>query len=117
MSIEAPPSLPATQPGKKVGLLRQVLKNPVGLASLLVLVGFGLIALIGGLIAPFDPNAADPYAVLADPGDGSLLGRDNAGRDILSRLLVATQISIGAAIVALITALVIGVIGGLYAGY
>ncbi len=46
-----------------------------------------------------------------------LLGGDSAGRDVFSRLLVATQISLAAALVALVTALVIGVVSGLIAGY
>lgn len=117
-----PAALPATlkptvQTANKTALAGRVLKNPIGLASAIVLVLMAAAALFGSALAPFDANQADAYLILADPGDGSILGRDNAGRDILSRLLVATQISIGAALVALLTALVIGVIGGLYAGY
>lgn len=109
--------MPTLQPTRKSGLVARVLKNPIGLAATIVLVVMAALALFGSMIAPFDANQADAYLILADPGEGSVLGRDNAGRDILSRLLVATQISIGAALVALLTALVLGVIGGLYAGY
>lgn len=110
-------SLPVAQPTKKTSVLSRVLKNPIGLVSIIALVLMAGIALFGSVLAPFDANEADPYLILAEAGDGSILGRDNAGRDILSRLLVASQISIGAALVALVTALVIGVIGGLLAGY
>ena len=105
------------QPARKSGLVRRVATNPIGLVALLVLAVIAVAAIFGSVLAPFDANQADPYLILADPGDGSFLGRDSAGRDILSRLLVATQISVGAALVALFTSLVIGVIGGLYAGY
>jgi ABC-type dipeptide/oligopeptide/nickel transport system ATPase component/ABC-type dipeptide/oligopeptide/nickel transport system permease subunit len=108
---------PVAQAARKDGLLRRVLRNPVAVASLLVLAVIAFAAVFGSLLAPFDANQADAYQILADPGEGSLLGRDNAGRDILSRLLVATQISVGAAIVALVVAMVIGVVAGLYAGY
>ncbi|AQP48010.1 ABC transporter [Tessaracoccus aquimaris] len=109
-------AVPVT-PVRKAGLVRRVLRNPVGLAAVAVLAVIGLAALLGGVLAPFDANQADAYKILADPGDGSLLGRDSAGRDILSRLLVSTQISVGASIVALVVALIIGVTAGLYAGY
>ena len=106
-----------SKPVRKSGLVRRVATNPIGLVALLVLAVIAVLAIFGSMLAPFDANQADPYLILADPGDGSLLGRDGAGRDILSRLLVATQISVGAALVALVTSLVIGVLGGLYAGY
>ncbi|MFT3888179.1 MAG: dipeptide/oligopeptide/nickel ABC transporter permease/ATP-binding protein [Arachnia sp.] len=116
MSADAMTGLPV-QAARKSGLFRRILRNPVALVSLVVLAVIAFAAIFGSVLAPFDANQADAYKILADPGDGSLLGRDNAGRDILSRLLVATQISVGAALVALIVATVIGVVSGLYAGY
>ena len=109
--------IPVAALPRKAGLVRRILRNPVGLAALIILAAIAFVALFGGMLAPFDANEADAYQILADPGDGSLLGRDGAGRDIWSRLLVSTQISVGAAIVALVVALVIGVLAGLYAGY
>lgn len=117
MSAETITAVPVTPTPRKAGLLRRVLRNPVGLVSVIVLVAMALAAVLGSWLAPFDANEADAYLILADPGDGSFLGRDNAGRDILSRLLVATQISVGSAALALVVALVIGVVAGLYAGY
>lgn len=101
----------------RMQLLRGVLRSPVGFATMIMLIVLVVIAVFGTTLAPFDPNDANAYEILADPGNGSVLGRDNAGRDILSRLLVATQISLGAALVALGVALVIGVTAGLIAGY
>ncbi|MEE1650299.1 dipeptide/oligopeptide/nickel ABC transporter permease/ATP-binding protein [Brachybacterium sp. J144] len=110
----APASAATVRPS---GLLRRVLKNPVGLVSFAVLVVVALLALLGGVLAPHDANQADARAILAEPSAEHLLGTDGSGHDILSRLLVATQISLGAALVAAIVALVIGVTAGLLAGY
>ncbi len=118
MSQETTIDVPAVEPGiKRTGLLRRVLRNPVGALALGVIALIGFAAAFGPLLAPMDGNRADAYRILADPGEGSLLGYDGAGRDIFSRLLSATQISIGAALVALVVALVVGVSAGLLAGY
>jgi ABC-type dipeptide/oligopeptide/nickel transport system ATPase component/ABC-type dipeptide/oligopeptide/nickel transport system permease subunit len=117
MTAETIAPIPVAQTPRKTGLVRRILRNPVGLVAVLVLALMGFAAVFGGWLAPFDANQADAYLILAEPGEGSLLGRDNAGRDIWSRLLVATQVSVGAALVALIVAAIIGVVAGLYAGY
>ncbi|TIC85479.1 dipeptide/oligopeptide/nickel ABC transporter permease/ATP-binding protein [Nocardioides sp. GY 10127] len=108
---------PATTPAK-VSLTGRLLRNPTGLVSLVILLLVVLVALFGSFLAPKDPDAASLSTILAPPGtDGLLLGGDSAGRDVLSRLLVSTQISVAAGFVALIVALVLGTAGGLVAGY
>ncbi|MBU4464261.1 MAG: dipeptide/oligopeptide/nickel ABC transporter permease/ATP-binding protein [Actinobacteria bacterium] len=114
-AIDVPATIPT--PSAKASLLRRLVRRPVGLISLIFLGLVVLIALIGQWIAPYDPNLASLQLVLDPPSAAHLLGTDGAGRDVLSRLLVATQVSIAAALVALVTALVIGVISGLIAGY
>jgi ABC-type dipeptide/oligopeptide/nickel transport system ATPase component/ABC-type dipeptide/oligopeptide/nickel transport system permease subunit len=89
----------------------------MGLVTILYLAGIAVIAVIGRAIAPNDPNFAQIANVLADPGPGLLLGGDGAGRDVFSRLLAATQVSVAASLVALVVALVLGVTTGLLAGY
>lgn len=114
-AIEVPPAVP-TAP-VRVSIFRRLIRRPVGLISLIFLALVAIIALIGPLIAPYDPNFASLSLVLAPPSPEHVLGNDGGGRDVLSRLLAATQISIAAALVALVTALVLGVIMGLLAGY
>jgi ABC-type dipeptide/oligopeptide/nickel transport system ATPase component/ABC-type dipeptide/oligopeptide/nickel transport system permease subunit len=97
--------------------VRRLLRNPTAVISLSCLTVIGLVAVLGSIIAPQDPNVASLQDILEPPSSGHLLGTDGSGRDVLSRLLAATQISIGAALVALAVALVIGVTGGLLAGY
>lgn len=113
-ALDAPVTTRRTSTG---GLFRRVLTNPVGAVTAGVLVVLALLAVLGGWIAPHDPNLADARAILEPPSSTHLLGTDGSGHDILSRLLVATQISLGAAIVAAVVAIVVGVAAGLLAGY
>ncbi len=99
------------------GLFRGLLANPLATVALVVLAIVAFVAIAGSFLAPYPPNLASLQLILAPPSPEHPLGADSAGRDVLSRLLVGTQVSIGAALVALIVALVIGVAGGLIAGY
>ena len=114
-AIEVPPAVPT--PHVRTSLFRRLVRKPVGLVALLYLGFVVLIAFIGPLIAPYDPNTASIQLVLAPPSLEHPLGGDSAGRDVLSRLLWATSVTLAAASVAVVTALAIGVIGGLVAGY
>jgi peptide/nickel transport system permease protein len=114
-AIDVPPAVPT--PHVRTSLFRQLVRRPIGLASLIFLAFAVLIAIIGPWIAPHDPNQASLQLILAPPSPEYPLGNDSAGRDVLSRLLVATQITLAAATLGVVTALVIGVIAGLIAGY
>ncbi len=102
---------------KKDGLLRKVLTNPSGWAS----VGVVGIVILYGIIAPllskWDPNEPDVYSVLGGPSAEHFFGTDSAGRDVFTRLAISTQFSLETAALAVVIALSIGVIGGLIAGY
>ena len=113
--FSAVPAITAAAP--RGNLLARLLRNPMGVVALSFLGLVALVAVFGRLLAPYDPRTASLRRILAPPSSEHLLGADSAGRDVLSRLLAATQISIGAALVALVIALVIGVIAGLLAGY
>ncbi|MFL0566848.1 dipeptide/oligopeptide/nickel ABC transporter permease/ATP-binding protein [Microbacterium sp. 179-I 1D1 NHS] len=108
---------PANAAPVRMHLARRLLKRPVGVGAALFLLLIVVIAVIGSAIAPLDPNYADIRNVLAAPGGENLLGTDSSGRDVWSRLLVATQTSVLAALLAVVVAIVIGVISGLIAGY
>jgi ABC-type dipeptide/oligopeptide/nickel transport system permease subunit len=78
---------------------------------------FALLALFGAAIAPYDPTAQDLLALLEPPSGAHWFGTDEVGRDILSRILVGTRITM---IVALVPAALAGIIGaviGTLAGY
>jgi peptide/nickel transport system permease protein len=115
-AVEVPTAIP-TPAARADHLLRRLLRSPLAVISMLFLALVVLIAIIGPLIAPYNPNPADLQSILEPPSPEHLLGTDTAGRDVLSRLLVATQITVAAAALAVLTAMVFGVVTGLIAGY
>ena len=76
-----------------------------------------LIAVLGPTVAPFDSASTDMFATWATPGGKHLLGADGLGRDILSRILVGTRVSLTVALVVLAITLVVGTSLGMVAGY
>ncbi|TDR31905.1 ABC transporter permease [Aquamicrobium defluvii] len=103
--------------------LRVFCANKSALFASAVVVLFVAMAIIAPIIAPHDPNDTDLFRRLQPPvwkegGDWAyILGCDALGRDILSRLIYGSRISIfiGAAVVLFAT--VIGILAGLAAGY
>jgi len=78
---------------------------------------FVFLVLFGSVISPYDPNVQDLFALLEPPSDAHLLGTDNVGRDILSRLLIGTRYTFSIAIVSIVFAGIGGVVLGSVAGY
>lgn len=87
------------------------------LASYLILATVALVVLLADVIAPFDPNAQDLNAILLPVSGEHLLGTDDLGRDVLSRMLHGTRVSVLAAALAVGIAVVIGLPLGIAAGY
>ncbi|RFC70136.1 ABC transporter permease [Streptomyces sp. AcE210] len=79
--------------------------------AVLLLVAF--LAVAGGAVAPHDPLAQHPTDMLQGPGAGHLLGTDYLGRDVLSRLLEGTGLSLAGALESVGAAMLLGVIPGL----
>jgi ABC-type dipeptide/oligopeptide/nickel transport system permease subunit len=82
-----------------------------------LLVAFVLVAALGQRIAPYDPNAQDLLAMLEPPGAAHLLGADNVGRDILSRIIVGTRYTLSIALASVFFAGIGGIALGAVAGY
>ena len=80
-------------------------------------VGFFLPALFAPLLAPFDPMAVDLTGELQPPDASHLLGRDQQGADILSRLLHGARISLIVGLSTVTVSSLLGVMVGLLAGY
>jgi len=76
-----------------------------------------LIAILGPSVAPYNSTSTDMFATWATPGGKHLLGADGLGRDILSRILVGTRVSLTVAVVVLAITLVVGTFLGMVAGY
>jgi peptide/nickel transport system permease protein len=95
---------------------RLVLRNPIGALGGVIVVLVVLTALLAGVLAPFDPVAqlAPP---LQPPSAAHLLGTDDFGRDVLSRVIHGARVSLYVGIISVGIALVSGSILGLLAGY
>ncbi|WP_240662438.1 ABC transporter permease [Streptomyces sp. WAC 06738] len=77
-----------------------------------------LVALLAPLLAPYDPLDTDPAAIgLGLFSDGHLLGTDEVGRDILSRLMYGARMALLVAILPTVLALAVGGCIGLFSGY
>ncbi|GAB2822445.1 ABC transporter permease [Alpinimonas psychrophila] len=74
-------------------------------------------ALIGPILSPWDPNAPDVLASLEHPSFAHWMGTDSAGRDVLTRTLVGTQISLLAGVLITIATVTIGTIVGSLVAY
>ncbi|MBZ0090433.1 MAG: ABC transporter permease, partial [Thermoanaerobaculia bacterium] len=116
----------ATAPRAADSIFRQNLRNFAGnrlaVASAVVVLLFVLIAVFAPLIAPHNPNETDLFLRLQPPawlpgGDWSYpLGCDALGRDILSRIIYGTRISIFIGAAVILVATTIGILAGLAAG-
>jgi peptide/nickel transport system permease protein len=76
-----------------------------------------LVAALAPLLAPHDPVALDPAGGLQLPSSQHLLGTDQLGRDILSRLIWGARFSLGVAVSAIVVGAGIGIASGLVSGY
>ncbi|HMG44229.1 MAG TPA: ABC transporter permease [Acidimicrobiales bacterium] len=93
------------------------LTNRVAVAATAVLLLLVVVAAIAPMLAPQDPNHQDLANPLRSPSGDHLLGTDALGRDTLSRLIMATRVSMVAAALATGVAILGGVPAGLLAGY
>ena len=82
-----------------------------------VIVALVVVALAAPLIAPYNPNAVDLSHTLSGFSGQHLLGTDAAGRDIFSRLVYGTRLSLLGPLAVVATSVIIGVPAGLVAGY
>jgi peptide/nickel transport system permease protein len=92
--------------------LRNLCRIPVARVALAILFVVVLVAVFGGHLAPHDPLEQDP-AILQGPSAHHWLGTDYVGRDVLSRLMAGTRLSVIGALEAVAVGLVIGVPTGL----
>ena len=95
-------------------LLRQ---EKLTLVGLLIVGSYLLVAFLGPWIAPYNPTAINFDVQLSPPTWANPFGADNVGRDILSRVVVATRLDLALALGAVSAALVIGSLLGMVAGY
>jgi peptide/nickel transport system permease protein len=96
---------------------KRFLRRPMAVAGLLVVLGFVVVAIFAPLLAPFSAGHVDFNAILAHPSSKHLLGTDDLGRDVLSRLIWGTRASMQVGVLATLLAMVIAIPVGMLAGY
>jgi len=98
--------------------IRYVLtENPITLISFSLFLVFVVIAVIGPSVVPYDPLASETQYALQPPTFLHWFGTDQLGRDIFSRVVVATRLDFFIALVAVLLSFVIGSVLGAVAGY
>lgn len=112
----APPTVSPRARRRRL-LARRFLRRPLAVGGLVVAAAFVLAAILAPWIAPYRYSTTDFNAVLAHPSARHLLGTDELGRDVLSRIIWGARASIQAGVLATTLAMAIAVPIGLVAGY
>lgn len=96
---------------------RQLRRNPLAITAMVILAIQVFIAIFAPLIAPYDPLQQNFQVALQPPSLAHPFGTDDVGRDILSRIIYGTRISLRVGLIAVTISSVLGVLLGLAAGY
>jgi peptide/nickel transport system permease protein len=98
-------------------VLRRFLRHKLAVVGLVILTVLVLTAVFAPQIAPYDPNKFDAVSMVDTPTREHLLGLDQVGRDVLSRVIYASRISLSVGVVAVGIYVIIGTVLGSLAGY
>lgn len=97
--------------------LRRLRRNPMVVAGIVILIIWTVAGLLAPRIAPADPLQQDVMRRLEEPSDAHYFGTDELGRDILSRVLYGTRITIPAGLVVITVGCTLGLFMGAIAGF
>ena len=92
-------------------------ENPVTAGSFALFLLLVVLALFGPWLAPYDPLASNTVLALTPPSAAHPFGTDQLGRDILSRVIVATRLDMGIAVFSVALVFVLGGLAGVAAGF
>ena len=116
---DASPPPSTRSPGRLA--LQRFLRHRLALIGLVIIALIAALSILAPIIAPADPLKVDLAFFRKPPNSAHLLGTDSAGRDVLSRLLYAGQVSLTVGLVAALMSttigLVLGSIAGTYGGW
>ena len=96
---------------------KRLKKNKMAMVCAIVIILLVIIAVFAPVLAPYDPDVQDYANILKSPTKAHLLGTDEYGRDILSRIIYGTRVSLSVGLLAQALATVIGVTLGALAAY
>jgi peptide/nickel transport system permease protein len=98
-------------------MLRRIAGQKSGLVGLVIAVVVGSAALVGPLVAPYDPYEIEMSESLQPPSLSHPLGTDVFGRDVMSRLILGARISLEVSVLSRLISIIVGTGLGLAAGY
>ena len=117
-AIAEPPAKATLIPGRRRGARHRLLSDRVAIGGVVIVLLIGVLCAAAPLIAPYDPDAVDAAIRLAPVGSaGHVLGTDDLGRDILSRLIWGGRVSLVVGPLPVAIAVLVGVLLGAFAGY
>lgn len=117
-AVPAPTVVFERSPGYWQTVFSRLLRDKVAMGAALIILTLLILAVFGPLLAPMDPYAASILKRLKPIGfEGHPLGTDELGRDMLSRLIVGTRLSLFMGITPVLCAFLIGSVIGIVAGY
>ena len=102
---------------RRLPVLRRLVGRPATVVATAVVLAFIAVALGAAHLAPFDPTATDFAAIRKAPSAVHLLGTDEVGRDVLSRLIWGARASLMAGVIPVTIAVSLSIPLGLLAGY
>ncbi|MGB3940543.1 MAG: ABC transporter permease [Candidatus Manganitrophaceae bacterium] len=103
--------------GEEKNFWRRFKYDRLAMASLGVILLFFFIALFGDWMAPYPYDLQETSATLLPPGRGHWMGTDALGRDLFSRLIYGTRVSMAVSLLTALSALVLGTFYGALSGY
>jgi peptide/nickel transport system permease protein len=104
-------------PVRRAPFIRRIARNRLVLVGLIIIMFLIFVAIFPGVVAPHEPDVLNMKAALRAPSLEALFGTDRYGRDLLSRVIYGTRVSMGVAFSSVAMALIIGSILGLISGY
>ena len=100
-----------------LAILRAVMRHRLSRAGLVIIAVLCVVAIFAPVLAPYGPYDQDLYHVLVPPNAMHWLGTNNLGRDLFSRLLYGTRVSLFVGIVSSLVSAMLGMLIGLFAGF
>ncbi|MBQ8094741.1 MAG: ABC transporter permease [Clostridia bacterium] len=116
-SAAAQAAIRANKAKKRKQFIRALFSRKIVLVSAVIVVLIILVALFANQLMPFDPNKPSVRDRNQGPSAVHLLGTDEFGRDVLSRIIIGSRVSLIVGVLAVVIACIIGTSLGMIAGY
>lgn len=115
-TAKAPVPLPKRK-AKGAGLAKALIKNKMSLIGGSIVLIYIILAALAPVISPYDPYEIDLVNKLQAPSADHIMGTDDKGRDIFSRILYGSQLSLAVGFVSVFIGALFGIILGIVSGY